>query len=130
MKMYGGMDVCSHVFFTSALVASEWLASQPSCFAPGTHCIGGWVAPSASLDAVERRKSCLHRDSNSDVSAVQPVAVPAPSVNFQTKLKLTIDLPRYEYASSTYEIRPAIFSRETVRQYSALYVPTLLYRSR
>jgi hypothetical protein len=63
MKMYGGVDVYIHVFFTSALVGGEWLTSRPCRFttrerAPDTHWIGGWVGPRASLDDVEKRK-CL-----------------------------------------------------------------------
>jgi hypothetical protein len=42
--------------------------------ASGTHWIGVWVGPRTGLDDAERRKSCPYRDSNSDRSAVQPVA--------------------------------------------------------
>jgi hypothetical protein len=46
---------------TSALDVGEWSASRPGRFtprerAPGTHWIGGWVGPSAVLDAVMKRK--------------------------------------------------------------------------
>jgi hypothetical protein len=40
---------------------------------PGTHCIGGSVDPKAGLDYVEKRKSCIYRESNSDLSVVQSV---------------------------------------------------------
>jgi hypothetical protein len=58
MKTYGGVDVQTHVFSTSALVGGEWSASRPCRFtpwerAPGTHWIGGWVGPTASLDGME-----------------------------------------------------------------------------
>jgi hypothetical protein len=61
MKAYGGVDVYIHIFFTSTLVGGEWSASRPSRFtpgerAPGTHWVGGWVGPRASLDDVEKRK--------------------------------------------------------------------------
>jgi len=55
------VEVYHHAFLTSALERSEWSASRPGYFtprerAPGTHWIGGWVGPSASLDAMEKRK--------------------------------------------------------------------------
>jgi hypothetical protein len=61
MKAYGGLDVWSHIFFTSALVGDEWSALRPSHFTLGerarsTHWIGGWVDPRAGLDDVEKRK--------------------------------------------------------------------------
>jgi hypothetical protein len=61
MKAYGGVDVQIHVFLTSALVGDERSASHPCHFTPGervpgTHWIGGWVGPRASLDDVEKRK--------------------------------------------------------------------------
>jgi hypothetical protein len=49
MKAYGGVDVYTHVFLTSALVG-EWSASRAGCFNPGTDWIGGWVGPRAGLD--------------------------------------------------------------------------------
>jgi hypothetical protein len=64
MKTYGGEEV----FLTSALVGGEWR-----------------LCGRAGLDEVERKKSCSYQDSNSDPSAVQPVAsryadcaIPAP----------------------------------------------------
>jgi hypothetical protein len=55
------MDVQIHIFLTSALLGGEWSASRPGRFtprerAPGTHWIGGWVCPRASLANVEKRK--------------------------------------------------------------------------
>jgi hypothetical protein len=41
---------------------------------PGTHSIGGCVGDQNGLDDMERRKSCPYRDSNSEHSAVRPVA--------------------------------------------------------
>jgi hypothetical protein len=39
----------------------------PAALPPGTHWIGGWVGPTAGLDAVEKRIiSCLCRESNPD----------------------------------------------------------------
>jgi hypothetical protein len=40
MKTYGGVDVQTHVFLTSALVGDDWSA----------HLIGGWVGPTSDLD--------------------------------------------------------------------------------
>jgi hypothetical protein len=49
-----GVEVRFHAFLTSALDGSEWLPSRPGRFtprerAPGTHWIGVWVGPIASL---------------------------------------------------------------------------------
>jgi hypothetical protein len=60
METYGGVDVETQVFLTSALVAVEWSASRPGRFTPGetvsgTHWIGGWVCPIAGLEDVEKR---------------------------------------------------------------------------
>jgi hypothetical protein len=61
MKTYGGVDVHTHVFLTSALVGGEWSDSHPGRFtpgerAPGTHWIGGWVNSRTGMDDVEKRK--------------------------------------------------------------------------
>jgi hypothetical protein len=61
MTAYGGMDVYIHIFLTSALARGEWSASRTCRYtlgekSPGTHWIGGWVDPRASLDDVEKRK--------------------------------------------------------------------------
>jgi hypothetical protein len=59
MKTYGGVDVSTHVFLTSALFGGEWSASRPGRFAPGERAPGTlWVGPRTGLDDVERRK-CL-----------------------------------------------------------------------
>jgi hypothetical protein len=86
MDMYGGVGVYIHIFLTLALVGGEWSASRPCRFTPGTHWIGGWVDPRATLNDVEKRKFLtLPGDSNSDPLVVQPVAsrytdyvIPAP----------------------------------------------------
>jgi hypothetical protein len=63
---------------TSALVGDEWSASPSGRFTPGeralgTHWIGGWVDPKASLEDVKKRKFLTLLDSNADHSVVQPV---------------------------------------------------------
>jgi hypothetical protein len=50
----GGVNVQTHVFFTSALVGGEWSASRPGSFTPGTHWIGGWVDLRAILDGMQK----------------------------------------------------------------------------
>jgi hypothetical protein len=70
MKAYWGVEVYLHAFLTSALDEGEWSASclgrfTPKERAPGTHWIGGWMGPRASVDTAVRRKipnPC--RDSN------------------------------------------------------------------
>jgi len=52
MKMYGEMEVCPYALLTSALDGSGWSVSCSGCYTPGTHWIGGWVGPRASLDMV------------------------------------------------------------------------------
>jgi hypothetical protein len=85
------VDIQIHIFLTSALAASEWSASRPSRFTPGTHWIGGWVDSRAGLDDLE--KILDYQDSNSDPSVVQLVAsrytgyaTPAPVPNSINKI--------------------------------------------
>jgi hypothetical protein len=61
MQVYGGVDVQSRIFLTSALVGGEWSASRRDRFTPGdrahgTNWIGGWVSPRAGLDDMEKSK--------------------------------------------------------------------------
>jgi hypothetical protein len=51
----------SYSFLTSALDGGEWSDSRPGRFTPreratGTHWKGGWVGPSAVVDAIVKRK--------------------------------------------------------------------------
>jgi hypothetical protein len=61
MKAYGGVNVLTHVFLTSALVVGKWSASLPDRFTPGetaphTYWIVGWVDPRAGLHYMEKWK--------------------------------------------------------------------------
>jgi hypothetical protein len=61
MKAYGGVNVQTHVFLTSALVGDEWSASRTCRFnpqgkSPRYHWIGGWVEPTISLVDMEKLK--------------------------------------------------------------------------
>jgi hypothetical protein len=68
-----------------ALDGGEYSAPRPVRFIPSEgalniHCIKGWSDPSTRLYAVENVKiSCLYRESKSNSSAIQPVAVSIPS---------------------------------------------------
>jgi hypothetical protein len=79
MKAYGGVDVYTHVFLTSALIGDKWSASRPCRFtsgerAPGTHWIGGWMGPQRAVWTLRRTEnSWPYRDSNCDPSVVHPV---------------------------------------------------------
>jgi hypothetical protein len=77
MKTYGGVGVKVTSFLD--LFTSEWSASRPDRFTPlkrvpGNRWIGVCVSPRTGLDDVEMRKIFPYRDSNSESSAVQPVA--------------------------------------------------------
>jgi hypothetical protein len=72
MKSYGGVDVFIHVFFTSAVVGSDWSASRlcrftPEKRAPGTHWVGGLVGSSTGVVDVKNLDPTGH-------SVIQPVA--------------------------------------------------------
>jgi hypothetical protein len=74
MKMYGGVDVCACAcvcarayiyiyiyiyYFNSALVGGKWSPSDSCHFTAGErarsiHWIGGWMAPRAGLDDMEK----------------------------------------------------------------------------
>jgi hypothetical protein len=60
LRHIGGVEVQLHAFLTSALGRGEWSVSCPGHFTPGlkalsTHMTGGWVGPSAGVDAVAKR---------------------------------------------------------------------------
>jgi hypothetical protein len=67
------------VFLTSALVGGEWSVSRPGRFttgerAPHTHYIGAGWPPNPVWTTWKGEISCPYLDSNSDPSAVQPIA--------------------------------------------------------
>jgi hypothetical protein len=68
-----GRGCVSPPFLTLALGGCEWSASLPGRFTPGTHLIGGWVGPRASLDVEKYRKmSCPCRKSKPRCPALSP----------------------------------------------------------
>jgi hypothetical protein len=107
MKVYGGVDVYTHVFYISALAGGEWSASLPGRFTagerdPGTHSISGWVGSRTSLDNVEKIKFLTLLGLERDPSVVQPVgsrytdcAIPAPHI-----LSLIYHINKLMYLSS------------------------------
>jgi len=61
VKAFWGEEVQLYAFLTSVRDGCEWSVLHPGRFASGdrtlgTHWIGGWVSPRASLDAVVKRK--------------------------------------------------------------------------
>jgi hypothetical protein len=57
----GESGCIDRILLTSALVGGKWSASHPGRFTPweissGTHWIGGWLGPRASLDNIEKCK--------------------------------------------------------------------------
>jgi hypothetical protein len=67
MRTYWGSGGIVPSFLTSALGGGESLAA--AAFLPGTHWIGGWVGPTAGLDAVEKRKIFHCRELNPGLPA-------------------------------------------------------------
>jgi hypothetical protein len=62
MKMYWVSGKQLHAFLILELDECEWSASLSGHFTPeekalGTHWIGGWVGPRASLDVVTKEKN-------------------------------------------------------------------------
>jgi hypothetical protein len=70
MKTYG-VELYIHEFLFSASLSNSFTFRER---APGVHWIGDWVGLRADLDDVEKREFFTYRDSNSDLSVVQPVA--------------------------------------------------------
>jgi hypothetical protein len=60
------MEVCSQFQVPAALNSRK--------VSHGTHFIRGCVGPRTGVDAVKRKIHCPRRESNSDSSAVQPLA--------------------------------------------------------
>jgi hypothetical protein len=84
-------------FLTSTLVGGEWSASRLGRFIPGdTHCIESWVDPELVWTSWRRENSWPYRDSNSDPSDVQPVAIPNHYLNkVSWRVRLTFSRQRY-----------------------------------
>jgi hypothetical protein len=62
----GAVEVWFHTLRTSAKDGCEWSASRPDHFTPrirtdGNQWTGGWVCPTANLEAVEMTKKFHHR---------------------------------------------------------------------
>jgi hypothetical protein len=80
MKTFEGVGGIAPSFLTSAVDGGEWSASLPARFyrrelppPPGNNCVGDWVSPRVSLDAMEKRKiSSACRESNPDPPARSP----------------------------------------------------------
>jgi hypothetical protein len=73
-------SVCIYQHYLDLWNSWMWVVSftsrplYPRERASGTHCIGRWVDPRAGLDDMESENSWPYRDSNPDLSVVQPVA--------------------------------------------------------
>jgi len=70
--------------------------------APDTHSIGGWVGPSASMDAIGKTKkipSCPCLEMNSGRPARNQVPIPAPGATEEAETQT--NAKRYEIISRT-----------------------------
>jgi hypothetical protein len=79
MKTYEEVDLLLYTFLTCALGAGEWSASWHDRFilgenVAGIHWIGGWLGPSAGVDAVVKRKNPFIAPPGYWSPVVQPVA--------------------------------------------------------
>jgi hypothetical protein len=61
---YRSGDIAPRIL-TSTLDRAQWSVSRPGRFThgerTGTHCTGGWVGPTAGLNATARRRNPLPR---------------------------------------------------------------------
>jgi hypothetical protein len=66
VKTYWGVEVLLHAFLTLAVGGGEWSASFSGHFAPGAHCMGGWVDPQSQSgrDGEEKTRHCPCRELN------------------------------------------------------------------
>jgi hypothetical protein len=74
MKMYGGSGY-SFTILIIALDEGKWSALHPGQFTSGeraldTHCVGGWVGPRASLDALEKKNLVPARNQTPTVHCI------------------------------------------------------------
>jgi hypothetical protein len=79
-----------------ALDEGVWLASRSGRSTSGSHCIVGWVSPSAGLDGVaKRRNPCPCREWNSGLPAHRLVTIltEIPRVQFLFSIHFNIILP-------------------------------------
>jgi hypothetical protein len=105
IKVYWGVEVRLYAFLNSVLDGGEWSASHLGRFiprerAPGSHWIGGWVGPRASLDAVVNGKipsSC--RDSPAPSPALYHWVINDPYSFLYTLNKNFVYISRFPYTS-------------------------------
>jgi hypothetical protein len=65
MKKYEGVELSTILNFGTRRRST--VSFTPRETDRNAHCIGGWVGPTAGLDAVEKREiSCLYRESSPD----------------------------------------------------------------
>jgi hypothetical protein len=105
----GDRKYSSYSFLTSALEGGEWSASRPRFTpgerAPGTHCTGGWVGPTAGLDAEVRGKILrLCRGSNPDRPINTSISVDVPTV-IERRVANVTGYQRFECYRKTYLYR-------------------------
>jgi hypothetical protein len=82
--MYGGVEVSSTIIDLGS--RWRWVLTFMHCHlspretAPGTHCIGGWVALIAGLETWRKKKKSLSPNRNqttiSQPSSPYPIAIP------------------------------------------------------
>jgi hypothetical protein len=90
MKMYGGVDVQTHVFLTLALVGSEWAALAPPPGKKATVLLDG----PQNQDYMERKKILFLIGIKLRLSAIQPIG--------SSYTECTVPAPRWQNSTFTF----------------------------
>jgi hypothetical protein len=102
-----GRVECSAIILDLALDGCEWCVSGPGRFtpgdtAPGTHWIGGWVHPKASLDVAEIKK--MFTPAGVRTPVIWPTAIPTEHSYIYNLVQMIC----YKQESSGLKFKPTI----------------------